>query len=130
MKEIMLIAFVTVFCFSCQKNNNATPQPDKIEIMISSPYEGQVFHKGDTMSINASGTYISMLHGYELKVTDKNTGKELFYKYEHVNKDNFTINTLWPDTLSNKADLLISLLVQIDHDGNERKKEINCTSQP
>jgi hypothetical protein len=122
----VLLLFVT----SCQKKEEVTPQPAKVNIDISSPAAAQVFHKGDTVHINAKVSYISQLHGYEVRITNKNTNTLVGELEGHVHTDNFSINETWVDTLSQAAELELEIRAVIDHDSNDAISRLTFQSQP
>lgn len=124
------ILFSTATLVSCQKSDDTPTQPDKVTINITSLQDGQQFKKGDTVNIRGSVSYISQLHGYELTLKSKSTGKELFYYYEHAHGDNVTINQSWTDTLTQADTIQLILTAEIDHDGNQSTKELSLKSQP
>ena len=84
----------------------------------------QIIHNGDSLSISADVSYISELHGYEVKLTNSQTGAVLFDDDQHVHDDHFSIRESWLDTFSAPATLNLLITVEIDHDGNEAKKEV------
>lgn len=129
--QIAIIAFSAIGVLSaCQKKDDTPAQPAKVVISVSSPTTGQIYRKGDSIYINASVSYISELHGYELQLKNKNTGTILYAVDEHVHSDAFTINKAWSDTLSTAADLQLEITAEIDHDGNGSQTEIEFKSQP
>ena len=131
MKLIATISGLTLIALcSCQKKDTTPVQTDKVSITFNSPAEGQVYHKGDTIIINAAVSYISELHGYELKLIDKSNNQTLFMTDEHSHTDKFNISTVWADTISAATTLKLELAVEVDHDGNTSTKEINLQSQP
>lgn len=129
--QIAIIAFGIIGILgACQKKDNTPAQPAKVVINVSSPANGQLYRKGDSVYINASVSYISELHGYELQLKNKNTGDVLYATDEHVHSDAFTIKEAWLDTLSAATDLQLEITAEIDHEGNGSQAEIEFKSQP
>jgi hypothetical protein len=114
----------TILFAACQKKDNTPADPDKVNIAWTQPYDGQEYHKGDTVFINSDITYSTELHGYEISITDSATGTVYFADDEHVHGDHFSINEFWVDTLSSPAKLKVQLTVEIDHDGHEASKSL------
>ena len=79
------------------------------------------------MSGNAS--YIGQLHGYELKIRNKATSEVYLDIDEHLHDSSFDIQTFWVDTLDKNADLIVTITVEADHEGNSSSKEINFKSE-
>lgn len=115
---------------SCQKHDDTPAQPDKVAIDITSLRDGQTFKKGDVIKMQGTISYISQLHGYQLTLKNKETGKEIFYHYEHTHSDQVNFNQSWSDTLSQPATIQLLLTAEIDHDGNSGQKELILNSQP
>ncbi len=129
--QIAIIAFSIIGVLSaCQKKDDTPAQPAKVVINVSSPVSGQLYRKGDSVYINASVSYISELHGYELQLKNKNTGTVLYASDEHVHSDAFAIKEAWLDTLSTATDLQLEITTEIDHEGNSSQAEIEFKSQP
>lgn len=134
MKKMKLFATINglalvVFC-GCQKKDTTPVQTDKVSVAISSPVEGQIYRKGDTVKINAAVSYISELHGYELKLINKSNNQELFMTDQHSHSDKYNVSAIWVDTLTSATTLKLELVVEVDHNGNTTTKEINLQSQP
>lgn len=125
----VIIAGVAAFT-SCQKHDDTPAQADKVVINITSLQDGQAFRKGDTLKIQGLISYISQMHGYEVKLTSKKTSKELFYYYEHTHSDKVGFSQSWVDTLSTADTIMLTLTAEIDHDGNQGTKQLTLTSQP
>lgn len=124
-----ILLSATAFC-SCQKHDETPVQPDKITIDITSLSNGESFRKGDTIKVQGTISYITQMHGFELTMKSKTTGKELFYYYEHVHSDNVSFSQQWADTLSQADSIQLLLTAEIDHDGNQSTKQLTFTSQP
>ncbi|OSZ79593.1 hypothetical protein CAP35_15490 [Chitinophagaceae bacterium IBVUCB1] len=128
LKQFTVILVCTMLV-GCQKDNNK-PQPDKVQISVSSLYNGQVFRKGDTIHIDGKISYISSLHGYSIVLKNKQLNKELFTHYEHTHSNEVPFSKSWVNTLADSTDLFLVITGEIDHDGNNGTKELNLVSQP
>ncbi len=132
MKNIhfMIALLTSAVCFSCQKKDVEGFDSKNLSISVSKPFEAQTFKKGDTIFIKGSIAYISQLHGYSIKLSNKETNESYFDKEEHLHDSSFEINSFWVDTLGKNADLLLEITVEADHDGHEQTKSISLISQP
>lgn len=115
---------------ACQKKDKTPMQPDKINISIASPKTGEVYHKGDTIRILASVSYISQLHGYTLAIKNKATNTTLWSTEEHVHSDKFDVNNYWVNTIDSATQLVLELTAEIDHDGNGGNSSVSFSIQP
>lgn len=134
LKALITRSFPWVACLlfvtSCQKKEEAIPEPAKVNITISSPAPATVFKKGDSVHIAAAVSYTGRLHGYEVRITDKNSGALVGEFEGHVHTDKFDIAETWYDTLSKEATLKLEIRAIIDHDGNDATSEREFKSQP
>lgn len=122
--------FLTAIAFAgCQKQDETPVQPDKVVVTVSSPHAGQIYTKGDTVNIQAHVSYISQLHGYEVKITDKNSGETLYSNISHIHGSEFDVNYKWINTLDQDADLKLEIETIIDHENNKSEYELDFKSQ-
>jgi len=121
---IAAICAATLLFAACQKKDTTPVDPSKVNIALMQPYDGQVYHKGDTVFVKSTVTYNTELHGYELSIADSATGTTYYSLDEHIHDDHFDISEYWVDTLSSPATLQFSMTVEIDHDGNEVTKNV------
>ena len=127
----ILSAILLVFtATSCQKKDDTPATADQVQISITSPAPEQVFKIGDSVHINANVTFVTELHGYELKITDSTTGAVLYDEDDHVHDDHFNIANAWLDTVSHVATLRLDLEAVVDHDGTVATKTIYFQSHP
>lgn len=130
-KGIILITTILIAGFTaCQKADTTPAQPDKLNVAISSPTNGEMFKKGDIVNIKADVSYITQLHGYVLEIWDKSSGKLLYETEEHVHSDKIAIDEQWTDTIDNNTDLMLKLTTIIVHDENEVTDSVAFKSQP
>lgn len=120
----------TITLFACQKKESKMIDTNNLKLNISKPIEAQTFKKGDTVFIKANATYNEQLHGYSIKLSDKETKESYLDKEEHLHDSSFEINTFWVNTLNKKASLLLEITVEADHDGHEQTKSLSLISQP
>lgn len=131
MKNTIYFTVLTCLAFlSCQKKDVDGFDSKNLNITISKPVEAQMFKKGDTIFIKGNIAYISQLHGYSIKLSNKETKESYLDKEEHLHDSSFEINSFWVDTLSKNADLLLEITVEADHDGHEQTKNISLISKP
>lgn len=133
MKNSQLIIPITVMAVSissCQKKEEVPAQPDKVDIEITSPKADLVYHKGDTIKIAGTATYVSQMHGYTVAIYKKGSETPLYEGSEHTHGDKLAIEEHWVDTLSESSALTLKVNVIIDHDNNTSTKELDFSSQP
>jgi|GEM_PF-858516 hypothetical protein len=129
-KQIIAIVMVAGIFSSCQKKDETPPQPDQVHVTINTPTENQEFAPGDTVWVNAHVSYVSQLHGYELKITDSESGAEL-YEYEaHTHGSEFDISQYWVNTLATKRKLKLEIETVIDHESNTAHFERTFQTKP
>lgn len=116
---------ITITLFACQKKETKIIDTNNLKLNISKPIEAQTFKKGDTVFIKANATYTEQLHGYSLKISNKNKQQVYFDLEAHLHDATFGIDTFWLDNSSENAELLLKLTVEVDHNGNEDSKEVN-----
>lgn len=116
---------------SCQKKSNKTTTPADMTITIASPTAGQVYHTGDSVHVNASISYPTELHGFEVRIIDSATGTILSDTAEDVHNDHFDITQVWIDTAIHTATTLkLQVTGEIDHTGTSASKELYFKIQP
>lgn len=127
---IISITVMAVSISSCQKKEEVPAQPDKVDIEITSPKADLVYHKGDTIKIAGSATYVSQMHGYTVAIYKKGSDTLLYEGSEHTHGDKLDIEEQWVDTLSESSALTLKVNVIIDHDNNTSTKVLDFSSQP
>lgn len=115
---------------ACQKKDNTTPDPGNVVMTISSPSDGQSFKNGDTVQINASISYPSELHGYEVRITDTASGMIVYDNTQHVHTDHFEINDQWVCSAAQPGTLKLTIITHIDHNGEDARKELLLHTHP
>ncbi|OJW78558.1 MAG: hypothetical protein BGO69_00800 [Bacteroidetes bacterium 46-16] len=126
---LVSLILITAIC-SCQKKDSTAPDPASVSINITSPASGQVYHSGDTISIDADVTYTSELHGYEVKIADTASGFVVYDDAQHVHDDHFNIHDKWVNTGTQATGLKLTLTAIVDHDGGGTEKNIDFEYQP
>lgn len=127
---ILGVILLAIGASSCQKKDNTPATADQVQINIMSPTPGQIFQQGDSVHLNAKVTFVTELHGYELKITDTATGFIVYDDDEHVHDDHFDISDVWLDTLAQPATLRLDLEAVVDHDGTVATKTIYLQTHP
>lgn len=130
MRFIVNLILTSVILSSCQKNNNVPAQPDKVTVNIISPAANQQYKKGDTLQLKAEVSYISQLHGYQVRVINAANGTVVYDLDGHNHSDKFSIDEKWVDTFSAAAELKVQFIAIIDHDKNTTTQEVQILSQP
>ncbi len=129
--RILFIIGLLITAASCKKSESSgDPDPAQVSIIRSAPQSSQVFHKGDTVKMNAVVTAPFELHGYELIVTNETTGAVVYDVDEHVHDDHFNLEESWADTISGTAALKVMLTVELDHNGHSKSDSVMISTQP
>jgi hypothetical protein len=115
---------------ACQKNDDIAPDPAKVTMTVISPLPGQIFRSGDTVRLKATVRYPGQLHGYELLLTDSASGTVVHDLAQHVHADSFDIDGQWISAASQPASIKLSLIADIDHDGDQARQDFSFTVLP
>lgn len=131
-KQLITIisASVVLLTAACQKKDETPVQPDEITVNIVSPTNGQTVKYGDVLDINATVSYISQMHGYLVRIVDKDNGKVYYETEGHVHGDYFIVTEKWKDTVQHDVNLQLQLTAIIDHENNNKTEEVSFKSQP
>lgn len=124
MRTIVLIAPFILLTFSCKKVTHDVQNPastNAATIDIISPYEDQVFSKGDTVRMGATINSEHHMHGCEVYITADN-GDTLYKSMEHSHGMQIHVKKQWINTLSTPADLQLIFVAIIDHEGVSSEK--------
>lgn len=127
---VFLVSICLLCISACQKKDDTVPTPSDVSIDISAPANGQIFHKGDTVKINAKVSYTTELHGYVYSLTDSATKTVLSSNSSHLHNDHFEISDTWVDTFSKAAVLQLTIQTVLNHEGDEKSKTIFIQTQP
>lgn len=130
MRKIITVAALVSLLGACQKKDDTVADPQQVSIVITTPTNGQVFHKGDTVHIKGAVNYITELHGYEVRITDTANGTIVYNTAQHVHSDKFTISEYWVDDLADAAALKLEVISIIDHDGTTARQSVLFTINP
>jgi hypothetical protein len=130
MKPNIMIAalFITGIC-ACQKNDTP-PANATVAITLNNPQDGQVFHTGDTVFVNADISYPGELHGYEVKITDTASGLIIYDNPLHVHDDHFTVQEQWINTSTKPLGLKLEMITALNDNGHDTEKVIHIFCQP
>lgn len=123
-----LIATMAVFSMSACKKNKETPK--SVEITITSPTAGSMFHLGDTVEIHAHVKANFELHGWEVVIKKVANGQVVFMAEDHVHAEEFHIDTFWINNVTEHSDMELHVSALIDHDGNKETKVVAFHCHP
>ena len=132
MKKIVIwsFLFVLIVMWSCTKHRGdvegITPSST---ITVFSPAPNLVIHYGDSLDINASAIAQNTMHGYDLKITRRNDTTALFFYHGHQHNDTLSIKNKWANMIDKPADLVLTVVVHLDHDGHTKEKKVAFKSQ-
>lgn len=132
MRQIAIVAALLsiVTITSCQREEVIPVQQENLSINIILPTNGDIYKKGDDIPLKADIRYISQMHGYIIKITDKNSGALLYETEGHTHDDKISINQSWPNSVANSTDLEVRFIAVIDHDDNEKSKSVTISTRP
>lgn len=122
---------LSTLLFSCKKAETlppTTPNEETAKITINTPYENQVFSKGDTVFVKAFVTCATEMHGCQVYIIRNNTDT-LFTKAQHMHGKEMMISEQWVNNLDASADLQVAVSAIIDHDGATADKTIPFKTQ-
>jgi hypothetical protein len=118
MKHIKLFfAFVVLlipFTFSCTEAH----QKNSAVITITGPNEDSYIQHLDTLQIRGSIVSEMDLHGYQISIRRTDSDTEVFYYEDHYHGSNKNLNVDWICTVGESVELKLTVLAQLDHDGN------------
>ncbi len=127
---IVFLGSLLFIAASCKKTDGDDPDAGQVEILRTAPMAAQVYHRGDTVKMNAIITAPFELHGYELTIINENTGTVVYDEDEHIHDDHFTLASAWADTLVAATPLKVLLTVELDHNGHSKSDSVMVQSQP
>lgn len=132
MKKI--IGGAVVLCMlaaaSCKKHDHDS-DPADVSTTISAPAPGQVFNVGDTVNIQATVHYDGELHGYQVTAVDSANNTERWNSgTQHAHSSDFSISQHWVPGADAVGAVKIAVVVAIDHEGTEARKEVAIRIQP
>ena len=125
----ILITLIMIVMSACQKNETP-PANAVVAITLHSPQEGQVYHTGDTVHVNADISYAGELHGHEVRITDTATGTILYDNPQHVHDDHFTVSESWVNTGNMAMGLKLEMITALDDNGHDTEKVVHISWQP
>jgi hypothetical protein len=127
---VLLAACTFVFAACSKKEKNVDLPKEAIEIKIEEPTAGAVFHGGETVHIHANVKSDIQLHGYTLKLTDRETGTLLYEHEEHAHGKELTAHGSWANRVTATTEARLEVAVIIDHDGNTKNATVDITLHP
>ncbi len=129
LNTLIVILSLAIIVGSCRKKDT-TPDTSDVQVVITSPEEGHIYHTGDSVHVVAAISFNGILHGYEANVTDTATGNVIFDADEHVHKDTYVVNQSFLVTGSAPLVLKLRLLTEVDHNGSIVEKQVYFRYQP
>lgn len=123
-----ILALGVTTIFSCKKDDDVQPT-ETAKLTITSPTMHQTYHTGDTVRIAGTATNETNLHGYRIAILNS-SNDTLFNAEDHVHSISLDINESWVDTVTMAQELKVIVSAEINHDGDEIKKEIPIMVQP
>lgn len=133
MRQIFIATFISVIMilfFSCTKHHGDVEDavPSSM-ITIFSPAPNAVTQFADSLSITAMAIAANTIHGYDLRITKRNDTAALFFYHGHEHNDTIMIDKKWANTVDNSSDLLLTVLLYLDHNGNTNEKRVAFRSR-
>lgn len=134
MKQITIITIIITLLSvqSCARKDNSsvTPQTtDELKINIISPTEDATYKKGDVIPLQAEISYDGELHGYIVRITDKESNI-VFETEGHTHDDKINIIETWINDISSSTELEVDFIAVIDHDEHTKNKSVKVNTQP
>ncbi len=134
MKLLKLITITTCVLTTgltaCQKKDTTVATTEEVQINVTSPKEGSIYKKGDTVNIVASISSITQMHGYIITIKNMDKGTTVYETEGHTHGDNISVAEQWVNTLDEATDLQLELTGVITHDENIKNIKIGFKSQP
>jgi len=112
---------------SCNENNH---NDANVQINLTSPTNGSMFHLGDTIKIQGTITADVEMHGYEVKIKNLSAGTVAFITDYHDHAASFTINEKWINNVTAHSDMRLVVKVEVDHNGTEVSDSLNFHCHP
>jgi len=112
---------------SCNEHNH---NDANVQINLTSPTNGTVFHLGDTIKIQGTITADVEMHGYEVKIKNLSAGTVVFITDYHDHAASFTINEKWINNVAAHSDMRLVVKVEVDHSGTEVSDSLNFHCHP
>jgi hypothetical protein len=126
----ILAATCLLLIASCQKKDTTPVDRSKVTVSFNDPASGMIYHKGDTVQINASISYISEIVGVGVEIIDTTTGESLFEADHDLHTDHYTLSESWIDTVSDSRSLQVRVSVFVAHDTEPAKQWAYFVTQP
>jgi len=120
------VILATLSLYACRKGDDAPPAAT---LILTSPVLSQNYKTGDVIHITGTAAYVANLHGYHTCILNAH-GDTLFEADNHIHAAQITIDESWVDTVANSQQLKVLVSSQINHDGDEVKKEVIVTTVP
>ena len=128
-KTIAILAFIVMMTafYSCTKHAGDTAEETipTATITFSSPTQGAVYQKGDSILIQGTAISTETIHGYEVSIRNAADTAVLYYaEHVHDHNDTIVIDKKWKNTLTTATNLQVAVTVTLDHDGHTSTKTV------
>ncbi len=98
-------------------------------ISISSPVANAIYHKEDSIHIDAVAISSATIHGYDISIKKANDTTTLFFNHIHDHNDTLLISQRWRNTIIDAADFEARITLYLDHDGHTSTKRVKFKVQ-
>jgi hypothetical protein len=98
--------------------------------ILSSPVEGTLYQRGDSILIQGLAISTDEIHGYDISIKDAaDTSVTYFANHIHDHNDTISINQKWKNTLAASANLQVEVTLTLDHHGHTSSKKVGVKTQ-
>lgn len=122
-----LLVVSTFLLDACKKDEE---HANEATIEIITPQEGQMFHSGETVTIQATLTGKESLHGWKVEIRKAADNSVVFEADAHDHALSFAINETWTNNVTEHTNLVLEVFAQLDHDGTLTSKKVNFHAHP
>ncbi len=107
----LLVFVMILFALSCQKKDNMPVDTTAVSVLFTDLTYGQVFHKGETIPVNALVSYPGEIVGVYADISDSASGTLFYEDNADTHTNNFDFKRSWVDTLSDATTLQVKITV-------------------
>lgn len=121
--NITYLSIITLILISCKKdedlNNDNNSEIGDPNISITSFNDGDTIQPSAVFQMTGTITYTSEMHGYEIILHNHKTMQDVFTKSEYGHGTSFSFNESWTNNVADTSNIMFTLNVVKDHDGNQ-----------
>ncbi len=117
MSKYLTILLISIFTFSCSKDESAEVDLKNTQISITKPTENLIVSKGDTLHIEAIITSDVSMHGYEIIIHDLATKTQQSIIDKHTHGKQLSINQSLITSNETLGEKEIEVVAIIEHTG-------------